>query len=161
MRKFLVVLLAATSVNGTVLAADPIEKIELQRTECYGTCPAYTVTIEQSGVVTFVGKDHVRRIGSATSTISASDWALLNEVIQRTDFFAFRAQYGTKADGCTTVGTDAPSMKITVARPSTQKSVWYYQGCYGPKALRAMALLGDTIDFIADTPQWTGRGDAP
>lgn len=40
----------------------PIDKIpiSLEQTACYGTCPAYKVTIHGDGNVVYVGNNHVR-----------------------------------------------------------------------------------------------------
>ena len=149
------VILAAAAFGSVALAA-PIEKIVLQRTACYGTCPVYTATIKNNGVVTFEGKDHVQFKGKATSGITAADWDFLVNALQRTKFFALKDRYSTKDDGCITVWTDSPALSITVTRGTEQKRVWYYKGCRGPLELAAIAWLGDTIDLVTNTQQWVG-----
>src|SRR3954464_6628446 len=49
-------------MNGSSAAAQaqgPVT-LTLQRTTCFGTCPAYTVTIADNGTVTYTGGDHAR-----------------------------------------------------------------------------------------------------
>jgi hypothetical protein len=43
--------------------------VTLERTPCFGTCPVYQVAISRSGMVRFVGKQHVTRQGAATAEI--------------------------------------------------------------------------------------------
>lgn len=150
------VVLVAVACGSTALAA-PIEKIQLQRTRCFGPCPVYTLTIQNDGSVAFEGKDHVLHKGTATSTITAADWEFLVAALQRADFSALKDHYSTKDDGCTTVWTDSPALAITVTRGSEQKRVWYYLGCRGPEALDAMVWLGHTIDLVTNTRQWVGQ----
>ena len=44
--------------------------ITLERTVCYGTCPAYTLRITGDGSVEYEGMRYVRVIGKATARIS-------------------------------------------------------------------------------------------
>src|SRR5262245_27898915 len=39
-------------------ARPPFDRIELERTECFGTCPAYTVTLWRDGQATYSGRAH-------------------------------------------------------------------------------------------------------
>src|ERR1700680_1928962 len=41
-----------------------VETIQLERTGCYGTCPAYSVTIHGDGKVEYNGKSHVKEMGT-------------------------------------------------------------------------------------------------
>jgi len=44
-------------------------KITLERTECYGFCPIYTLTIQGDGTVVYDGKDFVKTKGRVEITI--------------------------------------------------------------------------------------------
>lgn len=150
------IFLAALAFAGVVLAGS-IDQVELQRTGCYGSCPAYTVTIKSDGSVIFEGKDHVQRKGRSKATVAPADWDLLVAVLNRSHFFALKGRYSTEEDGCTTVWTDSPALGITATRGAEKKRVWYYQGCRGPQELDAIAWLGATIDLIANTQKWVGQ----
>jgi hypothetical protein len=60
-------------------------EIKLERTECYGTCPVYSVSVDEDGVVTFIGKKHVSFTGRKIYSIPKEDAAALAR-----DFIAMR-----------------------------------------------------------------------
>lgn len=148
------VILALGGCAVTTSTSPVIDRITLKRTACYGACPVYTVTIKNGGIVLFKGKEHVQKEGRSTSTITAREWTFLVAALRQANFFTLQDRYVTKADGCTTVVTDSPSLIITVERASKQKQVVYYQGCYGPQAIAAITWLGHTVDRVANTQQW-------
>jgi Domain of unknown function (DUF6438) len=43
-----------------------MDEFSLERTECFGPCPVYKVTIRLDGSVRYVGKKNVQRIGTYT-----------------------------------------------------------------------------------------------
>jgi hypothetical protein len=44
--------------------------IRLERTACYGTCPAYKVTIYGTGAIIYEGKSYVRVVGTRGAQIA-------------------------------------------------------------------------------------------
>ena len=62
------VALAIIGASGTQAQGVPPDTlIRLQRTECLGECPIYTVTIDARGTVTYEGEKFVRVIGRRTA----------------------------------------------------------------------------------------------
>ena len=49
--------------HASVWDALPYSKIELERTGCYGRCPAYTVRFSSGGMASYTGMTHVTRLG--------------------------------------------------------------------------------------------------
>lgn len=131
-----------------------IKSVKLERTECYGRCPVYTIEISSDRTVKFLGKAHVAKLGNQASTVNPGDLEFLAAAIQRLNFFALRDTYASPADGCTEVVTDNPSIIITVQTRNQQKTVKYYGGCWGLVGLGRIAWLADTIDEVAGASQW-------
>src|SRR6476469_10321975 len=89
-------LFAATNVR----AEPPITKIVLERTTCFGVCPVYTLTVQSSGRVEFVGAKHVWETGQHRGKISRADFARLVKKIEEINFFALKSRYdGKQPDG--------------------------------------------------------------
>jgi len=148
---------ALTVTAGQVASAQEVDLpenlvITLERTRCFGTCPAYTVSIDAKGHVTYQGKDFVRVKERATATIPVTEVAALLVTIERIGFDDLRASYTQicRADGtaCSTV-TDLPTTFVSVTRAGRTKRVEDYVGA--PEALRA---LEHDIDKAAGTRRW-------
>jgi len=131
--------------------------ISLQRTTCYGTCPAYSVVIRSDGHVIFKGQKFVSAIGMRTSQIPISDLQLLSIALKRISFDGLASSYATSEDGCKEVWTDNPSLTIELRHKNSKKIVNYYLGCRGLPILGRLAWLADTIDEVAQTSQWIGE----
>jgi large subunit ribosomal protein L25 len=82
--------------------------ITLERTQCFGTCPAYSVRIDAAGNVTYEGTHFVRVEGLQTDRVPVSAAAALLATVQRIGFFDLADQYReiTNPDGTVTTMTD-------------------------------------------------------
>lgn len=145
-----------SSQRDSSLGAAPFDEITLQRTECYGTCPAYTVILHGDGTVVYKGKSHVVAIGERKSSISKASVSFLLSAFGNASFLSFQDEYGSERDGCKEVWTDHPSLMIRYQSKANSKSVSYYTGCVGAKDLHKIAWLADTIDIVTNTRQWVG-----
>jgi hypothetical protein len=143
--------LAAFFLATALGRAEPaITKIVLERTACFGTCPVYTLTVNSSGVVEFVGTNHVKATGPQTGRISPQSFAQLVKKIDEIDFFNLRARYdGKNPDGSGSTVTDLPTRKTTVTRGDQTKTVEDY--FRGPPGLIELELL---IDELAKSSKW-------
>lgn len=80
---------ALESVRSTAIPAG--FQISLERTACFGTCPAYTVTIRGNGDVSFVGSSPTA--GCLKRTAPVTDVAKLVALVQAVDFFRLKPRY--------------------------------------------------------------------
>src|SRR6266699_137929 len=66
-------------------AQDPVEQVsssdfvQLQRTQCYGTCPSYTVRIQGDGRGVWSGERYVKETGGRGATVDPSQAVKLIE----------------------------------------------------------------------------------
>jgi hypothetical protein len=116
--------------------------ITLQRTACFGACPAYKVSIDSAGTVTYDGSSSVRVAGRQTARVPLSSVAGLVETANRIGFFGLEDSY-------TAPVTDLPTTIVTVRSGGRTKRVEDYVGA--PADLRAFERQ---IDEVAGTRRW-------
>lgn len=141
---------AAASQGPTRVVPDDFH-ISLGRTTCLGECPAYAVSIDAKGNVTYEGKKFVRVEGRHTARISIAAVATLVEAVNRVRFFDLEDEYLfiRTADGGAIHVSDRPTTAVTVTLGGRSKGVLDYVGA--PQSLRE---LEQQIDRTARTKQW-------
>ena len=126
--------------------------VQLERTACYGNCPAYTVTIHGDGRVEYNGKTHVKEKGPREGRIEAGQIkSLLNE-FATAKFFTLSENYS--GENCTRYCTDMPTAVTEINVREASHHVKHYYGCGG--APRALFDLESAIDKLANVERWTG-----
>src|SRR3546814_2220508 len=73
-------------------------------------CPAYRVTVNPDGQVTFTGQAHVQTT-QATGQATPDQLAVIHDALARADFDAMRASYVSRDDGCDMIMTDQPGIR--------------------------------------------------
>jgi hypothetical protein len=127
--------------------------IQLERTACYGTCPAYSVTIHGDGRVEYNGKSHVKETGSREGRIETDKIKSLASGFGKTKFWGIAEDYSeAKCKG--RVCTDMPTTITELSIRGATHRVNHYYGCgSAPKTLFELESL---IDKSANSEQWTG-----
>lgn len=125
--------------------------IKLERTQCFGPCPVYTVSIDAKGTVIYEGGKFVRVQGRQTDRIAVSRVAALLETAERIRFFELRSHYRAirKPDGTETTITDMPTTFVTITSGGRSRRVEDYYGA--PAALQEFERQ---IDETARTKRW-------
>ena len=124
--------------------------VSLERTECYGTCPVYSVTIHGNGLVEYLGELRVDIPGAQTARIAPETVEELLEDFEKIRFFDLKNEY---FEGC----TDLPTAIISISADGKTKKVRnYYGGCEGAKSGPQvdLARLAEQIDRAAGTDRW-------
>jgi hypothetical protein len=130
-------------------AYDTSDIITLERTECFGACPVYTLTIHRDGYVRYVGISSVGVLGARTMHISADTVEALIREFLRINFFSMADEY-VEDSGSTVF--DAPSTITTLCLGGKTKRVRDYFGT--PDGLIA---LERKIDRVTNSSQWVNR----
>jgi hypothetical protein len=125
--------------------------IRLKRTPCYGTCPAYMLTIKADGKVSFFGQDFTEVKGQAEGEISKEKVKELIAEFKKANFFELDDNYTSK--NC---ATDNPTVRTTLFINSKVKKIEHDLGCEAPKELTD---LENNIDEIVGTKKWIGDGE--
>ena len=139
-----IILLAASLLAAAGKAEAQTDKIGLERTPCFGTCPVYKLTVYSDGKVEYEGKDHVKEKGARSSKIDEKFFVRLMKKADEIGFFKLKDRY----DGLV---TDLPTRITTVTKGDVSKAVRNYYG--GPKGLHDLEQL---IDEVTNSAQWTG-----
>ena len=142
--------------SGWRLAAQPIEippdaTIQLQRTQCYGSCPVYSITIDARGTVTYEGERFVRVVGRQTARVPRSSVADLLATAHRIQFFYLRDAYrGVEMpSGSVATASDLPTKIVTITANGRTKRVQDDLG-----APDNLASFERQIDDAAGTKRW-------
>jgi hypothetical protein len=126
-------------------------EITLERTQCFGTCPAYSLRILGDGTVEYIGREYVRIKGTASSRISAAAVQGLIEAANRARFFDLADKYDhiVSPDGSVMSVSDLPTTTTTIRIGDRHKKVVDYVG-----APPALVALEREIDRVAHTVRW-------
>jgi hypothetical protein len=145
---------AAQAVQLTNLTDGELKNvvIRLERSQCYGSCPAYKVAIYGNGRLEYVGESNVKLKGTKEAEIAMGDFKHLVSEFEKANYFS-TDQYAEKNCSCRFC-TDMPTVITEIQVKGTTHRVEHYYGCTcAPKALWE---LEQAIDKIVRTEQWTG-----
>jgi hypothetical protein len=126
--------------------------ITLERTTCFGTCPAYKLTIFDDGKVVFEGKDYVKQKGKAEGQITKAQLAELVRAFNKINYMRLDDQYN--GERCPDLWTDYPTAITSINQDGQVKSILHYQGCRGLTVLDQLTTLENKIDEVANTKRW-------
>jgi hypothetical protein len=122
---------------------DGITEISLEMTECYGTCPAYTVTFYSDGRATFEGRSFIDPIGSYRAEIPTGYFRRLARAALDIGYFGLAETYVAPV-------TDMATVYTSIVRGGARKTVRNY-GNSGPSKLW---LLEGQIDAARASLKW-------
>ena len=147
-----ILLLAAMLSIGCAINKTPVPDnikevvITLERTRCFGVCPAYTLTIYGDGQVVYDSKDFVRIEGTRTANISEEKVRQLVTEFQNIDYFSLDDSYEEFNV------TDMPSAITSITINGQTKTIRHYHGDLS--APKKLTELENRIDQIVNTDQW-------
>jgi hypothetical protein len=144
----MIVMLLALYVS---LANVPV--ITLERTRCYGTCPAYTLQILEDGTVLYEGEDFVRVKGKAKGRVTKDALRELIREFEKIDYAHLEDEY-VEGKNCPQAWTDHPAATTSLNWKGKQKTVLHYHGCKGLPILADLTALENKIDEVVNTNQW-------
>ena len=90
--------------------------VTIERTVCFGKCPAYKASIYTKGYIIFDGKMNVDKIGRFSTQLSKEELESLKQKINTINYFDLNDKY----DGPV---TDLPSVITSVALNGYRKSI--------------------------------------
>lgn len=134
----------ATSASDTL--------IKMERTLCYGFCPAYELIIQENGKITFVGKEHVAHKGRAEDEMPQENMDNLMQAVRESYFMEIPSN-----PDCKTRMTDLPSVFLTIEIDGRRHYVNHYHGCKGFKYEGELYDLEEKIDSLAGVGRWVEK----
>ena len=156
---------------GTILLSfgcskvETFDRIDLERTGCYGSCPSYRLTIFGDGRVEYEGHKWVEVRGERSTRIGPDGLKPIVATINDIGFFNLRSRYRYLEDGCPGVTTCGPTATVTVQAEGRKKTVEHYHGCYrgtmdDPVPYpQDLFVLENLLDQAARTERWIGEID--
>lgn len=129
-------------------------QIVLFRTNCYGGCTVYTVTIRADGSVVYQGGENAKTKGKIDSHISQEKVKELVAAFNEIDYFSLADRYDHGSKDCPNWGTDAPSAVTSFTLNQKKKTVRHYLGCSGSPVVSKLAALEHKIDEAVNVKQW-------
>jgi hypothetical protein len=126
----------------------------LERTQCFGSCPAYAVTIHGDGNVEYVGNEHVKFKASKTGRLDSRAIKALASQFARAKFLSLPEDDYTEAKCRCRRCTDFATAIVEINVGSVSHRVKHYYGCACPP--KALFELETAIDKAVNSEQWTG-----
>ena len=134
---------AAASGDGS---QEPI-LITIERTICYGFCPAYKVSIREDGTVTYTGEQHVKTTGEHTWKVDPAAVRALAKEMQDAGFFEMKDEYRAMV-------TDNPTTYTSLTIGGRTKKIQDYVA--GPPRLKQ---LENRIDDVSGVKKYISGAD--
>jgi hypothetical protein len=117
--------------------------ISYEKTVCFGTCPAFTMTINgETNKITYKGDSNVEKIGNYEKSISDEDLSKLAETFEKNKFFEMKDEYNGQM-------TDLPSKYVSLSYDGKSKKV---RDRYNAPA--ELKEIEKSLDAIADSEGW-------
>lgn len=130
-----ILMLAGVAVSQMPLSKDKdqITEVTLERTACFGSCPAYKVTLRRDGTISYNGRRFVELEGVYEGKVYGFD--RLAQLIISSGYFNLKNGYTINA-------TDLPSAITSVVRSGQRKTITNY-GDRGPVELWGIEMAID------------------
>ena len=151
--------------DGQSASATPsVDSIVLERTRCYGTCPAYRIRLAGSGDVTFESRNpgDSGRVASDRTTPDAVRGLLTQATAL--GFDALPEVVANDKQLCVDRATDHLTVTVTLFRPAGAKRVEDYLGCRAASddstnVIVRLRSFENAIDSTAGTSRWVRPAD--
>jgi uncharacterized protein DUF6438 len=163
-----VVLVSISLARPPLQAQDPLltaDSVVLERTLCFGTCPAYRLRAARNGVILFESRNPGDQGRRGTGKISELEYQRLLGAVLGAHFLELPDSIAGDARFCRSWYTDAATATVTVFMPDRVKRVVDYLGCFwAPAALRDLETRIDqslrSNRWVRPAPsRWDSLGD--
>lgn len=126
------------------VAATPMRSITLERMRCYGTCPAYNVTLKSDGSVRYEGIANVATQSVREWRVPPDSATMVFRYADSVRFADLPERYEFGAPGCTPYIAEYAAFVITVTATGQSRRVHADEGCANvPATLLALRSLID------------------
>jgi hypothetical protein len=113
-----------------LLASRAQGQIVLERTSCFGMCPAYRLEVRPDGSVMFTGHNRFV-VNSGTKRLTRTTVDSLTRELMQSGLLTLADSTFRGSPGCRAWGTDSPSIVLSVTSGLQTKTAAYDLGCYG------------------------------
>ena len=153
------VMLAFSSVPAGTTAnaqgSDPIftaDSVVLERTPCYGTCPAYRLSVSRSGIIHFESRNRFEDGRPAKDSMPVNNFETILVRAHLLEFLALPDRIADDKRFCPHDVTDNPTAIVTIFIPGRPKRIEDYHGCdWAPAGLRELETY---LDEVTNAKRW-------
>ena len=85
-------LLSCSSTTPTIKLTENNPVIYLERSACFGLCPAYTLTLRGNGIANYDGLSNVEKVGKHSAQISEEDLLTLVAEFDKVKIFELKEE---------------------------------------------------------------------
>lgn len=145
----------------TVIPENADIEITLERSICFGTCPSYSLVVDNNGHIFYEGRKYTSIQGQHEAQMSQEDYQQLLHAFETYNFNQLVAEYHYAANPICTEDafenvfgymTDAPTVYIGIMVNGRLTEIDHYHGdMYAPSKLRE---LEDLIDELTESNRW-------
>jgi Domain of unknown function (DUF6438) len=136
------------------------DSIVLERTLCYGTCPAYRLSLARNGDVTFQSRNPGDEARHARDTTAAGALSILTAMADSLGFATLPDTIANSPGHCPDHATDHPTATVTIFRGVASKHVVDYLGCFARfdhstvPIVGRLRMLEARIDSLTGSRRW-------
>jgi hypothetical protein len=141
------------------------DSIVLERSMCFGSCPAYRLRLSDSGEITFESRNPGEDGRNAADTVAAATLPSLISRARSIGFFDLPSEIAADSILCHNRATDHPTVVVTVFAKTQTKRVEDYLGCFETvehETLQPIAHLRSfevEIDSVLRSSRWVRPAD--
>lgn len=125
---------------------DETSVISMQKTECYGTCPVYSITIKGSGQATLEAQKHLDKTGTYQMQLSREETDALFKSFVKADLWSFENEYTADI-------SDLPTTYLTFTNKGKVKKIKDYSG-----APQQLIDLENQLAGLITSSRWSREG---
>lgn len=132
--------------------------VSLERTVCLGSCPAYTASVDASGLVQYDGTRCVAVYGHQESRLSQQRLRELMTAFRDVDFSALQDVYRSDESYCAPGVFDGTVIVTTLRVNGMVKTVRDWHGCNAQDVATRLDAFERRVDDLLGTAQWVPCG---
>lgn len=156
----------ASGPAGAPSAGTTPDSIVLERTRCYGTCPAYRLSLTAAGAISFTSRNPGEEGRSASDRTTPDAFRRLVRDAEAIGFATLPDTLENHPVFCPNPSTDSPTTTVSLFAAGRVKRVADYRGCaardeQSAARLEGLRALEARIDSTAGSGRWVrpaGRG---
>lgn len=154
---------AAPNANVSASGRDAFtapDSLVLERTRCFGFCPAYRLRITSGGKIEYQPQSPLQPATPGIDSTRATALSYLVGRARAAGFFGFPSKIMGDAVLCAHLATDHPTATVTIFAKDSAKRVADYLGCFGSSdsstaaRLAALRAFENGIDTVLGSSRW-------
>ena len=141
-------------------ARTPIDSLVLERTVCFGFCPAYRLRISSTEEIRFESHNRGDSARVAADTAPRGTYDTLVKRADAIGFFALPPEIAKDSALCPRFATDLPTVIVGIFSAPSAKQVTDYHGCSPTtdattlEPLKKLRAFEDEIDSTLRSSRW-------